>query len=187
MPDTLERIAAEVDTIAAVLSDLRALSVADAPIASPAEPVGLSEVVKQAADLIVALGEAANQRVTVAIEPGLAVRGDPVRLQQVVLNLGENAVKYSRPGDDIEIALRRKASEAVLTVTDSSDGIPEQDLPHIFDRFYRSGRTAHRGQGTGLGLAIARRIVGAHRGAIEGRNRPGGGAEFTVRLPLASA
>ncbi|HXG55142.1 MAG TPA: ATP-binding protein [Vicinamibacterales bacterium] len=186
--DVLEQVAQEADTMSAILLDLRALSLADAPVSSVARPaLQLSEVVTEAADLIVALAEAADLAVDVSIESGIFVRGDAVRLQQVVLNLGENAVKYSHAGGRIAIGLTRHGSDAVLTVTDSGVGIDHSDLPHIFERFYRSRRAGHGAEGTGLGLAIARRIVEAHGGRIAVQSRPNAGASFTVRLPLAAA
>lgn len=183
--EVLEQVAQEADTMSVILVDLRSLSLADAPVNRATSPVDLSAVISEAAELIVALGETADIPVALSIEPGIFVRGDAVRLQQVVFNLGENAVKYSRPGERVLISLGRDDAQAVLRVSDSGAGIPEEDLPHIFERFYRAGRAAQRAEGTGLGLAIVRRIVDAHGGQIDVRNRPGAGACVTVRLNLA--
>ncbi len=186
--EVLEQVAEEADRMSAILMDLRALSLADAPVhASSGPSVHLSEVVSEAADLIVALAEPSDLVVDVSIEPRIFVQGDAVRLQQIVFNLGENAVKYSRPGERITISLARDGGHAVLTVSDSGVGIQEEDLPHIFDRFYRSRRAGHRTEGAGLGLAITRRIVEAHGGRIVVQSRPGAGARFTVHLTLAPA
>ena len=183
--ETLEQVAQEADTMSAILVDLRTLSLADAPVQARSNAlVPLSELTAEAAELIVALGEAIDVRVDLAIEPAIVVRGDAVRLQQIVFNLGENAVKYSRPGGRITIRLARAGAEAVLTVADSGVGIPEEDLAHIFDRFYRSRGAGHRTEGSGLGLAIARRIVEAHGGRISVQSRLGAGASFTVHLAL---
>nr|MBA2304685.1 ATP-binding protein [Acidobacteriota bacterium] len=116
----------------------------------------------------------------------ILVKGDAVRLQQVVFNLGENAVKYSRPGGRIVISLARDGAQAVLTVSDSGVGIADEDLPHVFERFYRARRVTQSADGTGLGLAIVRRIVEAHGGRIAVQSRPGAGSCFTVRLKLAA-
>lgn len=184
--EVLEQVAEEADRMSAILMDLRALSLADAPVhASSGPSVHLSEVVSEAADLVGALAEPSDLVVDVSIEPRIYIRGDAVRLQQVVLNLGENAVKYSRPGGRITIGLARDGAHAVLTVSDSGVGIAEGDLPHIFERFYRSRRAGQGADGTGLGLAIARRIVEAHAGRIAVESRPGAGARFIVHLPLA--
>jgi signal transduction histidine kinase len=181
----LAQVAQEADTMAAILKDLRTLSLADAPAARWGHPIDLSEVVSEAGDLIVALGESSGVTVTLSIEKGLHVRGDGVRLQQVALNLGENAVKYTAPGGAVTVGLARDWPHAVLTVVDTGAGIDDADLPYIFDRFYRSRNDARGTEGTGLGLAIARRIVDAHGGQIEVQSRRGAGARFTVRLPLA--
>ncbi|HXG70382.1 MAG TPA: ATP-binding protein [Gemmatimonadaceae bacterium] len=184
---TLEEVAQEVDTMVAILADLRTLSLADAPVVRRTDArVNLSEVFSEAADIISALGESAGVAVETTVAPGVFAHGDPVRLQQVVFNLGENAVKYSRPGDRVRIALAREGAEAVLTISDSGVGIAAADLPHIFDRFYRARGTGHRTDGSGLGLAIVRRIVEAHGGRVAAQAAPGSGATFTVHLPLAS-
>ena len=184
---TLEEIREEAETMTAILADLRTLSLADAPVAStPITPVlDLSAVLSEAADVVEALGESAGVTVSTDIQPGVHVRGDRVRLEQVVLNLGENAVKYSRSGDTVTITLGTEDAQAVLTVADTGIGISPDDLPHIFERFYRSARAGREVGGSGLGLAIARRIVEAHGGAISARSSPGAGARFVVMLPLA--
>ncbi|MEO5894979.1 MAG: ATP-binding protein [Vicinamibacterales bacterium] len=184
--EVLEEVAHQADTISSILTDLRALSLADVPVlATGAQPLPLSEIVGEAGDLLVALAEPSELAVDLSIEPGILVRGDAVRLQQVVLNLGENAVKYSRPGGRITIRLARSGPDAVLTVSDNGVGIADADLPHIFERFYRSRHGHPATTGTGLGLAIARRIVEAHGGRIVVESRPGAGTSFVVRLPVA--
>jgi len=184
--ETLGEVAQEVDRMTAILADLRALSLADAPVARRnGAIVNLSEVFGDAAEVIGALGESAGVTVETAIAADVFIHGDPVRLQQVVFNLGDNAVKYSRPGDRVRLRLTREGTHAVLTITDSGVGIAPADLPHIFDRFYRSSTVGQRTDGSGLGLAIARRIVEAHGGRIAAHAPAAAGTTFTVRLPLA--
>lgn len=184
--DVLEEVGQEADTMTAILADLRAFSLADAGLRAAGDaPLDLSAALAEAADIIAALGESAGINVDVSIEPGLFVRGDAVRLQQVVFNLGENAVKYSLPGMRVALVLAREGEDAVLRVSDAGPGIAEQDLPHIFDRFYRARRAGQRTEGSGLGLAIARRIVEAHGGRITVQSRPGAGACFAVHLALS--
>lgn len=187
--DTLEDVRDEAETMTAILADLRALSLADAPLASQSATtvVDLSTVLAEAADVIVALGEAAGVSVKTRIAAGVHVRGDRVRLEQVVFNLGENAVKYSRAGDQVTISLDAAAEHAVLEVTDTGMGIGQDDLPHIFERFYRARGAGQRAGGSGLGLAIARRIVEAHGGVISAESSPGAGARFVATLPLIKA
>ena len=106
------------------------------------------------------------------------------RLQQVVTNLVDNASRIVGAGGHVRVELTAEGDRAVLSVLDDGPGIPEADLPRLFDRFYRadSSRTRTSG-GAGLGLAIVRAIVVAHGGRIEAANLPQGGARMTVSLP----
>jgi CheY-like chemotaxis protein/two-component sensor histidine kinase len=124
------------------------------------------------------------------LAPGVgAVRGDTVRLQQVVWNLLANAVRFTSAGGRVEVRLRSVAGEAELTVTDSGRGIAAGLLPHVFDRFRQGESGTNRSHGgLGLGLSLARQLVELHGGTIEAASPgPGRGATFTVRLPVASA
>jgi signal transduction histidine kinase len=119
---------------------------------------------------------------------GVECVGDPERLSQVVTNLLSNAIHFNREHGQVRITARAENGSAFLTVADTGPGIPPEDLPHIFERFYRVDKSRSRIQGkTGLGLAICKAIVEAHSGAITVRRQPGTGSTFEVRLPLASA
>lgn len=107
---------------------------------------------------------------------------DRLRIEQMVINLLGNAIKYGA-GAPIEVSLAREGETAVLEVRDRGPGIPEEALPRIFDRFERAAEMRHHG-GLGLGLYIVRQIVTAHAGTVTVHNLPGGGACFTVRLPV---
>ncbi len=118
--------------------------------------------------------------------PQAVVEGDVGRLRQVAMILIENAIRYSHPGGAVEIALLRGPGSAVLRVTDHGIGIEEEDLPHVFERFFRGGRALdHHGEGSGLGLPLARAIVEAHGGTILLESQAGQGTTATVTLPLA--
>jgi two-component system phosphate regulon sensor histidine kinase PhoR len=113
-----------------------------------------------------------------------SVMGDPAKLQDILRNLIENASNYSPEGSTIEVEARRGPGTIEITVADRGPGIPEADLPRIFERFYRADRSRSRDPGgTGLGLSIVRHLVGLHGGTIRAANRDGGGAMFTLRLP----
>ncbi len=115
------------------------------------------------------------------------VCGDQDRLKQVLLNLIGNAIKYTPPGGTVSISLGKEKDTARLSVADTGPGIPEEDLPHIFERFYRGEKSRTRsreGKGFGLGLSIAYWIVRAHEGQID-VDSGATGTRFTVRLPLA--
>jgi PAS domain S-box-containing protein len=118
----------------------------------------------------------------------LPVYADAVRLAQVVSNLLDNAAKYTEPGGRITVGVRREAREALIWVRDNGAGIPVEGLPQIFDMFSQRDRSARAGQGgLGIGLGLARRLVEMHGGTIQALSEGAGkGAEFIVRLPLAS-
>jgi signal transduction histidine kinase len=113
------------------------------------------------------------------------VLGDSDRLKQLLLNLVENAIKYTPPGGKVGLSLSHKTGWAHLEVADSGVGIPPENLPHIFDRFYRVDKSRTRAQGgSGLGLSIAKWIAQAHGGAIRAESEVGVGTTFTVTLPV---
>src|SRR5437762_2738254 len=120
------------------------------------------------------------------IRPGLTVDADPEALQRVVVNLAQNALRYA-PGAEQRWSVFSVDGRAAIRLEDAGPGISRQDLPHIFERFYR-GDKARNGSagGSGLGLAIARSIVEVHHGHIEAQSEPGKGASFTAWLPLAT-
>jgi two-component system, OmpR family, phosphate regulon sensor histidine kinase PhoR len=115
------------------------------------------------------------------------VTGDPARLHDALRNLLENAINYAPEGSTIVMGACRSTDRIRLTVADEGPGIPEQDLPRVFERFYRVDKARSRGEadpgGTGLGLAIVKHLVELHGGRVTAANRPGGGALFTIDLP----
>ncbi len=115
----------------------------------------------------------------------LVVHGDALRLEQVVINLIENAVKYSPAGGPIDVQLARDATEAAVRVADQGIGIPAAELPHLFTRFYRAAN-ASRGQisGMGIGLFVVHEIITLHGGRVTVESEEGRGSVFTVHLPL---
>ncbi|MFQ5650511.1 MAG: ATP-binding protein [bacterium] len=119
------------------------------------------------------------------IEKNCFVRGDPNRLSEVVFNLLDNAAKYTPEDQSITLKLESRENSALLTVTDTGPGIPEQDLDRIFDRFYRGENSRSRSKGSGLGLAICKSIITAHGGKIRAASIPGQGSTFKVELRRA--
>jgi two-component system OmpR family sensor kinase len=126
----------------------------------------------------------------IAVEAGafadVAVDGDGSWLRQLFSNLVDNAVKYCEPGDRVRVELRRDGEEACASVSDDGPGIPADELPEVFERFERGAGRQGR-PGFGLGLPLAREIARAHGGRVEAASKPGQGATFTVRLPVARA
>ena len=115
------------------------------------------------------------------------LRGDCVLIEQVMINLLDNAIKYSPPGSEIEIVVSANSGSLQLSVADHGLGVPEEDLPHIFDKFYRATHQSKDNiSGTGLGLSICKSILEAHGGTVFANNRIGGGAIIGFHLPLNS-
>jgi two-component system, OmpR family, sensor histidine kinase BaeS len=112
------------------------------------------------------------------------VMGDQHRLRQVALNLLTNAAKFTPEGGRVSLEVRRVDQSAELVVRDTGRGIDAEELPHIFERFWR-GRDASTASGTGIGLAIVAQLVTAHHGTIAVTSSPGVGTTMTVRLPLS--
>lgn len=146
-------------------------------------PVDLRRVVEESVALLTPLAEEHNVRLS-ARAAEARVTGDANRLSQVVTNLLTNAIMYNRPEGDVTVTTAVADSEVVLTVTDTGIGISQEDLPHLFERFYRvdRARTRERG-GSGLGLAICQGIVSAHGGSISITSQVDTGSTFTVRFP----
>jgi len=112
------------------------------------------------------------------------LNSDPERLESVLANLTANALRHTPAGGRVTLGGAETAAGVVLTVADSGEGIPADDLPYVFDRFWRGDRARHRAEGhTGLGLAIARQLVVAHGGTIAVDSTPGVGTTFRVTLP----
>jgi signal transduction histidine kinase len=113
------------------------------------------------------------------------VFADSGRLQQVLHNLIENALQYSEAGGHIQVRVASAPGEALLSVSDTGVGIPPDDIPYVFERFFRSKRSRRNNPGgSGLGLSIVRWIVEAHKGRVTAESAPGKGSTFTVRLPV---
>jgi signal transduction histidine kinase len=114
-----------------------------------------------------------------------AINGDREALETMLANLVSNAIKYTKAGGQVTLGTASEAGHAVIRVTDNGPGIPQEDLPRIFDDFYRSPEARKRDiDGTGLGLAIVKSIVDRHGGTIDVASKPGEGATFTIRLPV---
>ena len=117
------------------------------------------------------------------VEP-LEITGDPERLAQVVTNLLTNAIQYNQSEGEVRVKLESQNGLAVLTVTDTGPGIAAEDLPRVFERFYRADKSRTGAGNSGLGLSICKAIVEAHGGTIEVASEVGTGTTFTVRLPV---
>lgn len=183
----LDDLGAELEALTATLNDLRDYALADADSSSVRmAPVDVSTVFEEAADVVRALAEAHELACTVAISSGLRVWGNAVRLRQVLLNLGENAVQFTEPGGNLHITASAGGDHVALCVVDTGRGIAADALPQVFDRHFHV-HAGGRSEGTGLGLAIVKRIVEAHRGKVEIDSSTGRGTIVRVTLPAATS
>ncbi len=177
----LDQISHEAERMSRLVHDLLTLARADAGQALRHQPVALGPLVQ---DVVAQLRMLADgHQFTIDIRQSPKVPGDPDALRQLAVILLDNAVKYSPDGGSIHVRLEADAAEARLVVADTGIGIAPDDLPHIFERFYRADRGRKAG-GTGLGLSIARGIAEQHNGRIEVASAPGKGSTFTVHLPF---
>jgi signal transduction histidine kinase len=149
------------------------------------EATDIGQLVRQVVEAAVpSMDDAPN--VEVAVEEGLSpIPVDPKRIRQVIANLLSNALRYTPRDGRIEISVHAAEGEVEVYVSDTGPGISPQDLPRLFERFFRGDPARNRSGGSGLGLAIARRWVEAHGGRIWAENNRTRGARFTFRLPLA--
>ncbi len=150
------------------------------------DEINLKSLAEEAAIMFKPL--AAKRSVTVVASGADAVcAGDKGQLSQVLANLINNAIQYNKTGGDVELVTDLRDGHAVIAVRDSGDGIPENELQHLFDPFYRVDASRSRNLGgSGLGLAICKRIVEAHGGEIRVESRPHHGSTFEIRLPIAT-
>ena len=171
-----------------LIDDLLSLS----QIESRAVPLALSVVpLESLAESVAATldaGIAAHRlRVEIVVPERLAVNADPDRLRQVFVNLLDNAVKYNRDGGTITVTAVLDGAWVTVAVADTGIGIPPEDVPRIFERFYRVDKARSRELGgTGLGLAIVKHIVESHGGRVWVESRPGAGSRFSFTLPVAA-
>jgi len=142
----------------------------------------LDEVVRDATELFEFVAQEKSITVLTALSPDLIVRADRNRLRQVMVNLLDNAIKYSAPGDRVEISAAPRADEVVITVTDTGAGIPAEEIPRIWERLYRGDKSRSQ-RGLGLGLSLVRAIIKAHGGHIEVQSTVGKGSSFVIHLP----
>ncbi len=207
----LQDARAEADRMGRLVNDLLTLTRSDASLASLQHEVSLTDGYRkihrhgQIVDLDSLLLEAfrqyhptKEQNTTESQQNGprlllqnitpTQVYGDADQLKQVIVALLDNALKYTPFEGSVSLALSTETDEAMVTVTDTGIGIAPEDIPHIFERFYRADRARSRERGgSGLGLAIVQSIVQQYHGSIEVESTPGKGSTFTVKLPLANS
>jgi signal transduction histidine kinase len=187
--EQLESELDEVQRLAKIVDGLTLLTKADAgQINLAREPVRLDELVREACADGQSLARPYDVQVKLAECEEVTVTGDRHRLRQLLLNLTDNAIKYNAPKGTVALSLRRVGQSAELAVANTGAGIPPQNLPRIFDPFFRGDAShSHAVEGCGLGLSIARWITSAHGGTIQIASQPNQLTTATVRLPLQAA
>ncbi|MGH9466590.1 MAG: sensor histidine kinase [Terriglobales bacterium] len=193
----LESNLEEIDRLNRMIRNLLVLAQADAGEMKPRlEAMDLNELVRDLVEQMRVVAQAHELELRAETAAPVPLQADSLRVRQMVLNLIDNAVKYTPPGGRIEVRVERAVlprgrTEARLLVRDTGMGITAEDLPHIFDRFYRADKSRTRSaageEGCGLGLPIVKWVAETHGGTVEVRSVPGHGSSFLVRLPLAPA
>jgi two-component system phosphate regulon sensor histidine kinase PhoR len=179
----LQRISTEVDALTQMAQELLDLSrIESGQVSLEMRRTAPGQLLQSAADRMRMQAERARLSLHVDCNPELPdVKADPPRVEQVLVNLIHNAVKFTDPGGEVRLSAARGEGTVIFAVKDSGAGIPSDDLPRIFERFYKADR-ARSGGGTGLGLSIARHIVEAHGGRIWAESEEGCGSTFYFTL-----
>jgi two-component system phosphate regulon sensor histidine kinase PhoR len=182
----LERMETEVDSLSLMVSELLELSrIESGRVPLKLYPAHPDELVLQAIDRLHLQAERSGLQVVANTDPDLPpVLADPTRLEQVLVNLLHNAIKFTPSGGVIQVGTELEGDRVLFTVRDTGIGITTDDLPRIFERFYKADRARSSG-GTGLGLAIARHLVEAHGGQIWADSIEGKGSTFFFTIPVA--
>ena len=182
----LSDINREIDRLSAIVSDLLTLvRMDDKDIKLTRENMSMAALIKDTEHLLRPMADKRHQTLTLSLEDSCDMYADRTKLQQVVYNLIENAIKYTQQEGSIQVSLSRSGKDCIFSVTDNGPGIAAEHLPHIFDRFYRVDKARSRESGgTGLGLAIVHQLVMLHGGEIHVDSEVGKGSVFTVELPL---
>jgi PAS domain S-box-containing protein len=181
----IHRVQNSVQSITSLVNDLLELGRIEAGFDSQKEVVPLEGIIRYALDTL--SGQISDKRLNLHLNLPTEIpqmRGNPIRLRQMLDNLIGNAIKYTPEGGDITIDLESQNDQVIFRISDTGPGIPPADQPHIFEKFYRASNVPKGVGGSGLGLAIVKSIVDNHQGAIWVDSLLGKGAAFTVVLPL---
>ncbi|MBN1151576.1 MAG: PAS domain-containing protein, partial [Dehalococcoidia bacterium] len=183
--DYLGRIGVEVDRLAQMVDELGELSLIETgQVKLEMESVNVGALASRAVERLEAQAVRAGLRLELQVPDGLPeIRGDRRRLEQVLVNLLHNAIKFTAEKGTVVVSVRRDGDRLVVAVSDTGIGIAEDDLPRIFERFYKVDKS-RSSRGTGLGLAIARHIIEAHKGTLWADSVLGKGSTFYLTLPL---
>lgn len=188
MREFVTDIGSEAERLQRLAEKLLRLSKMDSQVPLTRERVDMAAVAERTIHILTPLAQQREVTISTEFGPGCIIDASEDDVYQIIFNLAENAVKYNSFGGSVLLRLRREGDEAVLTVEDTGIGIPEEDVAHIFDRFYRVDKARSRmSGGSGLGLSIVHGAVTAHGGVITVERREPVGTRFTVRFPALDA
>ena len=184
--DFLTDVNKEIDRLNRVVSDLLTLVNIDSgsSVLNLSE-MSLSGLLEEQVKRLLPLARENGIEINLKMKEEIVILGDSLKLQQVIYNVIDNAIKYTPRGGEVEASLVRRGSRAIVRIADTGIGIPASDLPHIFDRFYRVDKARSRATGgTGLGLSIVKQTVQSHGGNISATSTEGKGTTFEIELPI---
>lgn len=187
VPENLQPIYEQNRVLNRLVEDLRMLAMADAgQLKLDLEPIDLSRLVGKVVEAFQPRAQAQQvQLIFIRPDSSIFLPLDAGRIEQILSNLLSNALRYSPAGGKIYVDFQKQDPQVQISIRDQGSGIPEHELEHIFERFYRADRSRTREDGgSGLGLAIARQLAEAHHGSLRAGNHPQGGAVFTLILPI---
>lgn len=173
----------ETDRLTTTLKDVLDLAWSEVPNESLRETFDLSELINEMVEITQKLAVKKQITVTKSITPLIQIKGFRERLGRALLNIIDNAIKYTAHHGKVNVSLIKEFNNALIIIKDNGQGIEEGELEHIFDRFYRGSKT-DKIFGAGLGLAIAKATIGIHGGVIKVESKPGKGSIFSIALPL---
>ena len=177
-------IGQEAERLSRITEDLLRLTRLDSGVAETPERVEISPVLERVVKMLRPVADEKDVSIVTACSDGAAAAATPVEIHQMLYNLMENAVKYNRRGGFVRVSVDMGEETSTITVEDNGIGIPAEDLPRVFERFYRVDKARSRAAGgTGLGLSIVRDTVSRRGGVVRAEGAPGGGTRFIVTLP----
>jgi signal transduction histidine kinase len=185
--ETIYSLVEETENLSKIVQCLLSLSRLDSGSAQMERVrLNLGDLVSTITDQMVPLADEKHVMLTSQAQGLVEVEGDRVRLKQVVVNLLDNAIKYTPEGGKVTVGVNATNRQAQLEISDTGPGITASDLPHVFERFFRADHVRLGSiEGAGLGLSIVQSICTAHGGFVKAENHADGGCRFIVQLPLA--
>ena len=177
-------IGQEAERLSRITEDLLRLTRLDSGVAETPERVEISPVLERVVKMLRPVADEKDVSIVTACSDGASAAATPGEIHQILYNLMENAVKYNRRGGFVRVSVDMGEETSTITVEDNGIGIPAEDLPRVFERFYRVDKARSRAAGgTGLGLSIVRDTVSRRGGVVRAEGAPGGGTRFIVTLP----